>query len=86
MTNSLPTASGQTLLKDLKNGLYQIHSEYNGAFEGTISAIFKRIKKWGINENDFIYATRLLKETGDIYADFGIFGRFLYTYDTDFEI
>ncbi len=70
---------GQVRLRDLKNGLYQIHSTKHGAFEGTLNPIFWEAVKWGVEAKELNYAVKHLNESGDDYADFGVFGSFMFS-------
>ena len=66
-------------LRDLKDGMYQIHSKKQGAMEGPLQPIFRQAIEWGVVPKDLIYAIRHLKSSGDDYADFGIFGSFIFS-------
>lgn len=70
---------GQVRLKDLKNGLYQIHSSKHGAFEGALNPIFWEAVSWGVETKELNYAVKHLAESGDDYADFGVFGSFMFS-------
>ncbi len=66
-------------LRTLKNGLYQIHSKTGQAYEGTPRSVFTTAIKMGVKEQELTYAVQQLEERNDDYADFGNFGKFLYT-------
>lgn len=66
-------------LRDLKNGLFQIHSTHYGAYEGTPGVIFNQAKRMGIHEEDLKVAVNELHNNHHDYAEFGMFGRFLFT-------
>lgn len=66
-------------LRDLKNGLYQIHKENGEAYEGTPFSIFVQAVKMGIVQKDLSVAVVMLKEKGHNYADFNMYGRLKHT-------
>lgn len=66
-------------LRDLKNGLFQIHKKNGQAFEGTPRSIFSVAIKMGIEEKELAYAVNQLQASNHDYADFGVNGRFLFT-------
>lgn len=66
-------------LRDLKNGMYQIHKENGGAFEGTPLSIFQQAVKWGVVQKELIIAVNELKEKQHDYADFNDYGRLKWT-------
>lgn len=67
-------------LRDLKNGLFQIHSQrHRQAFEGTPRSIFATAVKMGVDQRELVTAVNELQKSGHDYADFGIQGRFLFT-------
>lgn len=74
--NDIP---GQVTLRDLKNGLYQIHSAKHGAFKGALNSTFWEAVKWGVEAKELNYAVKHLAESGDDYADFGVFGSFIFS-------
>lgn len=63
-------------LRDLKNGMYQIHKTKGPAYEGTPYSIFQEAVKLGVKQEDLVLATHTLKETGYDYADFNDSGKF----------
>ena len=73
---------GEMRLRDLKNGLYQIHSKH-GAFEGRLNLIYWKAVKWGINPVDLAFAVKLMKTENHDYANFGVFGGLLYSAKDD---
>lgn len=62
-------------LRDLKNGLYQIHKKDGPAFEGTPMSIFQEAVKLGVKQEDLVLAAHSLKEKNHDYADFTDSGR-----------
>jgi hypothetical protein len=67
-------------LRDLKNGLYQIHSEKHGkAYEGTPKLLFLTAVQLGIRQRDLVLAVRTLQKNNDDYAEFSDSGSLLYT-------
>ena len=70
---------GMFRLRDLKNGVYQIHKKDGEAFEGTLKAIFRASVELGVRVPDFELAVNEMTKNGHDYAEFGIFGRFIYS-------
>lgn len=66
-------------LRDLKNGQYQIHKNSGPAFEGDLASIFKKAVVMGIQPDEFEEAVIELEAKQHDYAEFGIFGCFLYS-------
>lgn len=66
-------------IRDLKNGLYQIHASEGKAFEGTIQHIFAIGLAWGLDEEDMIAAVMEMTDNGHDYAEFGRYGRLIFT-------
>ena len=66
-------------LRDLKNGLYQIHKKNGPAYEGTPKLIFKRAVQLGVVEEELTAAVTQLTYYGHDYADFGVYGRLMWT-------
>ncbi len=66
-------------LRDLKNGLFQIHSRYNGAFEGSPDHIFRKAQHLGVRSPDLKLAVNELHKLRHDYADFGYTGRLIHT-------
>lgn len=67
-------------LRDLKNGLYQIHSSrHRPAYEGTPKSVFALAVQIGVQQDDLVYAVNFLNKNGHDYADFDDSGRFLNT-------
>lgn len=66
-------------LRDLKNGLYQIHKTKGPAFEGTPRSIFTEAIKMGIVEQHLAYAVVTLDKKDHDYADFTTQGLFIAT-------
>lgn len=66
-------------LRDLKNGMFQIHKKNGPAFEGTPFSIFKEAVKMGVVQKDLIFAVNELKVQNHDYADFNDYGRFRFT-------
>lgn len=62
-------------LRDLKNGLYQIHKKGGQAFEGTPTPILQAAVKMGVSQNSLIQATLELQRSGKDFADFDEYGR-----------
>lgn len=66
-------------LRDLKNGLYQIHKTKGPAFEGTPRSLFHQAMKMGIPERQLTRAVTDLQNYNDDYADFDDSGVLKYT-------
>lgn len=67
-------------LRNLKNGLFQIHStKYRTAFEGTPETLFHKAQAMGIPESELSKAVNEMLARGDDYADFGIYGHFIWS-------
>lgn len=67
-------------LRDLKNGLYQIHSKKSGmGYEGTPVTIFKTALKLGVSKADLRKAVNHLFVNNEHYADFDASGLLLTT-------
>lgn len=65
--------------RNLNNGLFQIHSKYRGAYEGTIKSVIKKAHHMGIDKDVLDKAIKQMDEKGHDYADFGILGKLMYT-------
>jgi len=72
-------ASGPYRLRDLKNGHFQIHKSNGPAFEGPKHLIAFKAQEMGIEDGELYIAFDELNKTGDDYAEFGIFGKFMFT-------
>jgi hypothetical protein len=67
-------------LRDLKNGLFQIHSKKSGmGYEGTPVMIFRTALKLGVSKTELRKAVNHLYVNGDHYADFDASGLLLTT-------
>lgn len=66
-------------LRDLKNGLYQIHKKGGPAYEGTPRTLFETAIKLGVQEQSLVLAVNHLQELNRDYADFSPNGALLYT-------
>lgn len=66
-------------LRDLKNGLFQIHKKSGEAWEGTPKILFNKAMNLGVPEGELTKAVHRLTATGDDYADFESDGRFKFT-------
>lgn len=67
-------------LRDLKNGLYQIHSSsHTKAYEGTPMSVFAQAVKMGVQQRELIAAVNNLTKLGHDYADFNDYGRLVKT-------
>lgn len=65
-------------LRDLKNGLFQIHSKrHNPAYEGTPKSIFMMAIRMGVDNHQLVHAVNLLHTGGYDYADFNERGQFV---------
>lgn len=64
-------------LRDLKNGLYQIHKTNGPAYEGTPFSIFKEAVKLGVVQQELLIAVDFLKKNKHDYAEFNDYGRFI---------
>lgn len=65
-------------LRDLKNGLFQIHGP-KAAFEGTPRSIFTQAVKMGVSINALTLAVNVMSRENHDYADFSNQGTFLHT-------
>lgn len=63
-------------LRDLKNGLYQIHMTSGPAFEGTPRSIFHKAINLGVKEQALVKAVNLINLNNYDYADFYSSGEF----------
>lgn len=66
-------------LRRLKNGKYQIHKLGGKAFEGPRALILRAAFEMRVDISDFRYAVKTMRRLNHDYADFGIFGTFLWT-------
>lgn len=66
-------------LKNLKNGFYEIHKSGGPAFQGTPKLIFEKAIELGVHREDLTHAVNELTVKNDDYAEFGMFGRFIFT-------
>lgn len=66
-------------LRDLKNGLFQIHKTQGGAFEGTPKLIFRTATKMGVNPQSIFTAVCQLQQNKHDYAEFNSKGLFVGT-------
>jgi hypothetical protein len=66
-------------LRDLGNGLFQIHVQDGPAFEGNEDMIFVAAQELGVHGPDLKIAKYEMRKMGHDHANFGIYGRFLYT-------
>lgn len=66
-------------IRDLKNGLYQVHKKNGPAFEGTPMSVFTQAVKMGIVEKELIAAVLMLQKNEHDYADFNEQGRLKFT-------
>lgn len=73
------TGGNMYRLRDLKNGLFQIHVSEGPAFEGSSKAIFKKCFELGIDYSEIDIAISEINKMNHDFADFGIFGKFIYT-------
>lgn len=65
-------------LRDLKNGLYQIHSSmHRDGYEGVPRSIFPAATHMGVQTNALLVAVRELQATGKDYADFNQNGQLI---------
>jgi hypothetical protein len=65
-------------VKNLKNGLYQLHSKKYGAFEGTRENIIGKCLQMDLDAKDIAYVFRQFDENNKDMADFGVLGGLLY--------
>jgi hypothetical protein len=49
-------------LRDLKNGMYQIHKKNGPAYEGTPTSIFKTAIKMGIQPGELTYSVEAMQK------------------------
>lgn len=66
-------------IRDLKNGKYQIHFYSGEAFEGSLQQITRLALRKALEFKSFENAIVEMEQTGNTYAEFGIFGTLLYT-------
>lgn len=66
-------------LRDLKNGKFQIHVKDGEAYEGTLNMILRQCLKIGLDLNEVETAILELEFMGHDYAEFGVFGTFMYS-------
>lgn len=66
-------------IRDLKNGLYQVHKKNGPAFEGELKQIAKKGKYMGINIDHMLMAIEKLCLNDHDYADFNDKGLLIYT-------
>lgn len=67
-------------IRDLKNGLYQVHSRrHNEAYEGTPRVLFEKAISLGIRPMELSKAVRDLQHHSFDYAEFGANGIYLYS-------
>lgn len=66
-------------LRDLKNGLWQIHVSNGPAYEGTFSKIYRECVRLGLPHKEIEDAVVELRNNEDDYAEFGVFGTFMFT-------
>jgi hypothetical protein len=67
-------------IRDLKNGLYQVHSKrHNQAFEGTPKTLFEKAISLGIKPMELSKAVHDLKQHSFDYAEFGDNGIYMYS-------
>lgn len=66
-------------LRDLKNGKFQIHVNNGPAYEGTLKQILRECKRFRMNLDEVEIAIMELHRLDDDYAEFGIFGSFMFT-------
>ena len=67
-------------LKDLGNGLFQIHSKNYGAFEGTPGTICKKVVSMGVKETELSRAVNRMSRDSSTMADFDANGNLLVTW------
>jgi hypothetical protein len=66
-------------LRDLKNGLFEIHKSSGEAWQGTPKILFNKAMQLGVPEPELTKAVHRLTASGDDYADFERDGRFKMT-------
>lgn len=59
--------------------MYQLHVENGPAYEGTELAITLMAEETGLDPRDIEYAKDEMRKLGHDYANFGVYGRFLFT-------
>lgn len=65
-------------LKDLRNGLFQIHStRHHNAYEGTPVSVFRMAVKMGLPEGELVHAVNTIQRLGHDYAEFNRVGQFV---------
>jgi hypothetical protein len=73
-------------LRDLKNGLYQIHETEGKAYEGNLQQILAIALLWKLDENDVVEALMQMTDHGHDYAEFGTVGRLIFTAVDHFKV
>jgi hypothetical protein len=71
--------NGMYRLRDLKNGLYQIHVMDGAAFEGPVGPIFKKCVELGLRPAEVEEALCDLTRLNHDYAEFGVFRHYIFT-------
>lgn len=67
-------------LRDLKNGLYQFHVQNGPACEGTWNSVCGAAQEMGILIEELSLAKSELLKMDHNCAEFGMYGRFLFTW------
>jgi len=63
-----------------KTRLYEIHSKYDGAFEGDINSITQKAIEMGLSQHELTMAYETMNKNKDLVAEFGIRGTFMYSH------
>lgn len=66
-------------LRDLKNGLLQIHKSNGPAFEGTVKTVLTEAIKLGVDPYELDIAVNEMRRNAHDYADFTVSGKFMYS-------
>lgn len=76
---NMPEKIGHFRLRRVDTNTFQLHVQYGPSFEGTRVAIFLKAVEFGIEPAEFDLAVAEMERKNHQYAEFGIFGRFLFS-------
>jgi len=63
-----------------KTRLYEIHSRFDGAFEGDLTSITKKAVEIGLDQRELTTAYEVMRKNEHLVAEFGIRGTFMYSH------
>lgn len=66
-------------LKKISETVYQIHSKYKGAFEGSLNSIVKKAVEMGVDVDEVETALVEMMKNDHKVAEFGMFGSFMWS-------